>query len=287
MIPMSSADGNPELEGSRAPFMQHLQELRWRLWKAIVGIGLAAAISFLFHEQIYDFLTAPLYDSLKKLGVDQIVKARTIQGAFLFHFKTAILGGIFFGIPIVAYQLWQFVAPGLYKNERRIAIPFVVLSSVCFFGGGAFAYFLVLPEAYEFLLGYAVRTGPHAILPDITMEDYLGFTTKLLLAFSIVFELPVAVSFFSFIGLFTHRALLKFWRWSVVLSFVIAALLTPPDYVTQLMLAIPLNGLYGLSIGLAYLITVRRERRAAAADDDDDDDDDTPDDGDETALDVQ
>ncbi len=171
---MSSVEPETQLEDSRAPFMQHLQELRWRLWKALVGVAIAATVCFLFHDQIYDFLTAPLYDALKALEVEQVVKARTIQGAFLFHFKTAILGGIFFGIPIVAYQLWQFVAPGLYKNERKIAPPFVVMSTVCFVGGGSFAYFLVLPEAYEFLLGYAVRTGPHAILPDITMEDYLG-----------------------------------------------------------------------------------------------------------------
>jgi sec-independent protein translocase protein TatC len=263
-----------ELEDSRAPFMEHLQELRVRVWRALLGVVSAAVICFIFHDEIYRFLTEPLFVVLENRGLEKAVKFRTVTGAFMFHFKSAMLGGVFFGVPVVLHQLWQFVAPGLYKTERRLAIPFVVLSTGCFVGGGAFAYYWVLPEAFDFLLGYAIQDGDRMMLPDITVEDYLGFTTKLLLAFGIVFEMPVGIGFLSIIGLVTHRFLLKYWRYAVVSSFVLAAMLTPPDYITQTMLAVPLCALFGLSIGISYLITVRREAAQAALDDEDGDDDD-------------
>ena len=247
-----------ELEQSRAPFMEHLEELRWRLWRSILGVVGAAILCFMFHQELFNFLTDPLYTVLEKLNLDTQLKFRTIPGAFLFHFKTAILGGAFVGAPIVLYQLWQFVAPGMYKHEKKMAMPFVLMSTVCFAGGALFAYYFVLPQGFEFLIGYAVDTGPKRVVPDITIEDYLGFTTKLLLAFGIVFEMPVAVGFLSGIGLLTHHTMIQWWRWAVVSAFVVAALLTPPDYITQLMLAIPLLALYGLSIGIAYIITKRR-----------------------------
>lgn len=262
-----------ELEHSRAPFLEHLEELRWRLWRAILGVIAAAVVCFLFHDEIFVFLTKPLFQVLGDQGLDQQVKFRTIPGAFLFHFKTAILGGIFFGVPIVLYQLWQFVAPGLYKSEQRLALPFVFMSTVCFVGGGAFAYYLVLPQAFDFLIGYTISEGSAQMVPDITIEDYLGFTSKLLLAFGIVFEMPVAVSFFAGIGLITHRTLIRYWRWAVVCAFILGAMLTPPDYITQTMLAIPLMGLYGISIGLAWFITKSRgEPTDGDAEDEDEDD---------------
>ncbi|MCB9538309.1 MAG: twin-arginine translocase subunit TatC [Myxococcales bacterium] len=279
--PEASPTPSPEdeLEGSRAPFLDHLEELRWRLWKALVGVIAAGTVCYLFREEIFGFLTDPLFATLEKRHFEGAIKFRTVSGAFMFHFKTAILGGIFFGIPIVLYQGWQFVAPGLYKTERRVALPFVALSSICFVGGGAFAYYLVLPEAFDFLLGYAIDQGGRKMLPDITVEDYLGFTTKLLLAFGIIFEMPVAVGFLSAVGLVTHHVLIKYWRFAVVGAFIVGALLTPPDYVTQTMLAVPLCGLYGISIGIAWFFTKRRAEAAAALDAeyaDDPRDDDAP-----------
>lgn len=247
-----------ELEASRAPFLEHLEELRRRLWRAILGIVAAAAICFAFHDPIFVFLTDPLFEVLGARNLDQTMKFRTIPGAFMFHFNTAILGGIFFGIPIVLHQAWLFVAPGLYKHERKMALPFVVLSTLCFAGGGLFGYYFVLPEAFDFMIGYTITDGAHQMVPDITVEDYLGFTSKLLLAFGIVFEMPIAVGFLSALGLLTHHILLRWWRWAIVGAFVVGAILTPPDYVTQTMLAVPLVVLYGISIGIAYLITRAR-----------------------------
>ena len=260
-----------ELEASRAPFMEHLEELRWRLWRAVIGVLVASVVCYIFHKEIYQFLTKPLIDVLQAKNLPTGLKYRTVTGAFMFHFKTALLGGIFFGIPVVLWQFWGFVAPGLYKNERRLAIPFVVCSTLCFVGGGAFAYYIVMPYGFEFLLGYTVDSGPYQLQPDITVEDYLGLVTKFLLAFGVVFNMPVATTFLAGIGLFTHRTLIKFWRWFVVIAFVVAAMLTPPDWVTQILLAVPLIGLYGISIGIAYIITTRREARVDALDDDADD----------------
>ena len=257
---MSTAEdaGESELDESRAPFLEHLTELRWRLWRAIVGLFVAACICFMFHDYLYALLTAPLYEVLEAKELDTAVKFRTVHGAFMFHLKTAVLGGIFVAIPIILWQAWGFIAPGLYKHERRKAIPFVFLMSVCFIGGGVFAYQFVLPPAFDFLLSYGID-GPRRLVPDITIEDYLGFTTKLLLAFGLVFELPVGIGFMAMVGLVTHRGLIAFWRWAIVVAFVLGAMLTPPDYYTQIMLAGSLLTLYVVSIGVAYVITKSRE----------------------------
>lgn len=253
-----------ELEHTRAPFIEHLVELRSRLWKAVLGVFAAAVIAAFFYRDIYIFITDPLYAVLEANNLPQVMKFRTLSGAFLFHFKTSILAGVFFGVPVVLYQLWQFVAPGLYSTERKVVIPFVFMSSVCFIGGGLFGYHAVLPEAFDYLISFTVSEG-HQLLPDITIEDYLGFTTKLLLGFGLAFELPVAMGFFAAIGLVTHHLLLRVWRWAVVVIFIVAALLTPPDYITQIMMAVPLLALYGISIGVAFVFTRRRAAADAAA----------------------
>ena len=259
-----------ELDASRAPFLEHLAELRIRLWWAVVAIFLSACGCFIFADVLGSVIMEPIITALKAHGQSPTLASRTVQGGFLFSFKVAIIFGVFLSIPVVLFQVWQFIAPGLYKHERRFALPFVVLSTMCFAGGGFFAYYLVLPAVFDFLIGYSVEMGQSNLRLDITIEDSLGFITKLLLAFGLVFELPVAVAFLSWIGLVTHVGLLKFWRWAVVLAFILGALLTPPDLVSQLFLAVPLVTLYGISIGIAYILT--RRRQLSEPDDDDDPD---------------
>lgn len=256
------ADRAHELDHTRAPFMEHLVELRARLWKAILGLLGAAICCGFFYREIYVFVTDPLYQVLAQNDLPPVMKFRTLSGAFLFHFKTSLLAGAFFGMPIILYQFWRFVAPGLYRTERRIAFPFVVMTSVCFAGGGLFGYYAVLPEAFGYMISFTVAEG-HQLLPDITIEDYLGFTTKLLLGFGLAFEMPVAMGFFAAIGLVTHHTLIRMWRWAVVGIFILAALLTPPDYITQIMMAAPLLALYGVSIGVAWFFTQRGARGGA------------------------
>jgi sec-independent protein translocase protein TatC len=251
------------IDATRAPFLQHLEELRWRLWRAVVGVLIAGCISYYFHDQLYHFLTQPLYDTLARHKLEQAVKFRTIQGPFLFHMQTAVMGGIFFGLPYVMYQLWQFIAPGLYAKERRFVIPFVGFSTLFFVGGAAFCYFYVLPFGYDFFLDYAVTQGPHKLLPEINIEDYLDAVIKLLLAFGGIFEMPLLAAFLAGVGLITHRGMLRVWRYATVAAFVIGAVLTPPDVMSQIMMSVPLLGLYWLSIGVAWYITKRKERAAA------------------------
>lgn len=261
MSPPTPEQLDAELEPSRAPFLDHLDELRWRLWRALIGVVVGGVLCAFWYQEIYAFLTEPFFEVLKAKKLPDRMVFRTLTGVFMFQFKAAIFGGIILGLPVVLWQLWGFVAPGLYKHEQKLAYPFVIMSTVCFVGGAAFAYYLVLPQAFDFLLGYAIQGGPQKLTPDITIEDYFGFTVKVLLAFGIVFELPVAVAFLSGIGMITHRTLIHFWRWAIVTAFILAAVLTPPDYVTQLMLAVPLCVLYVISIGIAYSITSARGDR--------------------------
>jgi len=252
------------MEGSRAPFLEHLEELRRRLWRAVVGIILCAIGCYFFHEEIFFFLTRPLYEVMAARNLGDRLVYRSIGGVFAFHMQVAGLGGLFFGMPILLWQLWAFIGPGLHKREKVIVMPFVFATTLCFVGGAAFGYFLVLPDAYDFLLGYSIQYGPQKLVPDINIEDYLDFVVKLLLGFGIAFELPTIAAALALVGIITHRALIRMWRYAVVGIFIIAALLTPPDVMSQMLMAVPLLLLYGLSIGICYGITRRRERLQAA-----------------------
>ncbi len=254
---MQSKDG---LDTTEAPLMTHLEELRSRLWRAVLAVLLAGICCYGVHDALFNFLTRPLFYALKSLAFEPTISFRTMSGAFLFHFKTAAFCGLFVASPVLFYQLWRFVAPGLYLQERKALFLMSAASTACFIGGAAFAYFEVLTDVYRFLLGYAIVDGPSMQLrPDINIEEYLGFTLKLLCAFAAAFEMPVLVSLLAYCGLCTHRTLLKFWRYAMVLCFVLGAFLTPPDIISQLMLALPMIALYFISIGLAYLLTRRRE----------------------------
>ncbi len=249
-----------DLQSTEAPLVSHLAELRSRIIRGLIELVACSAVAYCFREQLFLILTDPLFAALRMQNLEETLTFRTLAGAFLFHFKAALVTGVFVASPFLFYELWQFVAPGLYKRERRAVMPLCIASSICFVGGALFAYFLVLPDTYAFLLGYAVDLGPQKMMPDINIEEYLGFTLKLLLAFGIAFELPVAVACLAQMGLVTHRTMVRFGRFAIVLAFVFGALLTPPDVISQLMLALPLAGLYGLSIGIAYLFSKRREK---------------------------
>jgi sec-independent protein translocase protein TatC len=249
------------MENSRAPLMEHLYDLRVCVVRSLIGVLSGAAICFLLFEPIYSLLTTPLYQALEALNLESALKFRTVQGAFLFHFKTSILGGFILGMPVILYQLWLFIAPGLYKKEKKLVIPFVAITSIFFFFGVYFCYIFVMPVAFEFFLSYTLQMDGRKLLPDITLEDYLSTFTKIIMAFGIVFETPIFLGFLTWIELITHTTLIYYWRWAVVGSFVIAALLTPPDYITQSLLALPLIFFYGLSIIIAWYITKRKEHQ--------------------------
>jgi sec-independent protein translocase protein TatC len=174
--------------------------------------------------------------------------------------SVALWAGVFVSSPFIFYQLWQFIAPGLYKRERKIAISFALLSGVFFVAGALFCFYGALPRLFEFFLGYNSRDLQS--LPNIT--EYLDLTRDSMLAFGVVFEMPLLIYFLAMIGMVTHRGLLKFGRWFIVLAFIIGAILTPgPDVMSQLTMALPMIALYFLSILPAWWVTARRERADA------------------------
>jgi sec-independent protein translocase protein TatC len=260
-----------ELEESRMPFLSHLRELRDRVRNAAIFFMLAFGVCWYFSKEIYTWLKAPLFNvwETEKLGVPHIVFGKLTE-PFWVDMSIGLWAGIFVASPFIFYQIWKFIAPGLYKRERKITVAFAIFSAVFFISGALFCYRFVLENLYGFLLDY----GDKELQPMIMMQDYLDLTRDMMLAFGAVFELPLLIYFLAMVGLVTHRSLWKFNRWFVVMAFVIGAILTPsPDVVSQIMMAGPMIILYNLSIVLAWRVTLKRERadkelraREAAAD---------------------
>ncbi len=219
------------------PFLHHLEELRWRLLKSFLAVVAAAIAAFYFSDQIVKFIIAPLGDT--KLYFNEVT------GSFYAYLKLSLLTGVLAASPIVFYQLWAFVSPGLYPKEKIKVLPLVTISAILFLTGAAFCYYAVLPYSLKFLLNFS----GDLLSPLITIGSYISFAGMLLLAFGICFQLPVAAYFLGRIGLINPAILRKGRRYAVILILIFAAILTPsPDIATQLMLAVPLYLLYELSI---------------------------------------
>jgi sec-independent protein translocase protein TatC len=250
-----------DLDDGRMPFMSHLRELRDRVRNAAIWFTLAFIVCWYFAEDIYAWLRQPLFNvwDVSKIGAPNVVFGRLTE-PFWVDMSIGMWAGIFVASPFIFHQLWGFIAPGLYKRERRIGITFALCSAAMFIAGALFCYYFVLENLYGFLIGY----GNGDLKPMIMMQDYLDLTRDMMLAFGAVFELPILIYFLALIGLVTHRGLWKFNRWFVVLAFIIGAILTPsPDAVSQCMMAMPMIILYNLSILLAWRVTAKRERKRA------------------------
>ncbi len=237
-----------ELAGTEQPFVTHLIELRDRLVKAMIAIAIAAAILFFFPGPgaLYDFLAAPLVAHLPK-GATLI--ATSVISPFMVPLKIMLMAAFLIALPVVLYQLWAFVAPGLYSHEKKLVLPLVISSTVLFFIGVAFCYFFVFGQVFAFIQGFAPKSITAA--PDI--EAYLSFVLTMFLAFGLAFEVPVAVVVLARMGVVSVDKLKSFRGYFVVLAFVIAAVVTPPDVVSQLALAIPMCLLYELGIWAAQI----------------------------------
>ena len=228
-------------ENEKLPFTAHLEELRQRLIKCFVAIGTGFILSYGFKEKLFDILTRPLI-SVMETGDKMIFTG--LPEAFFTYLKVSLLSGLMLAAPVIIYQFWMFVAPGLYHNEKRLLLPIIFLSSIFFVGGSLFGYFVVFPFGFKFFLGFASDT----IRPLPSMREYLSFSAKLLLAFGLVFELPLLITALARLGLVSVDFLKKNRKYALVLFFVGAAILTPPDVVTQIMMALPLMVLYEISI---------------------------------------
>ena len=241
-------DSEDELAGTEQPFVAHLMELRDRLIKALVAVGLVAAVLALYPGpgQLYDLLAAPL---VAHLPVGATMIATSVISPFMVPLKILMLAAFLIALPVVLYQVWAFVAPGLYSHEKRMVLPLVVSSTLLFFSGVAFCYFLVFGKVFAFIQSFAPKSITAA--PDI--EAYLGFVMTMFLAFGLAFEVPIAVVVLARIGVVTIQQLKDFRGYFIVLAFVIAAVVTPPDVVSQLALAIPMCFLYEVGIRAAGL----------------------------------
>lgn len=236
--------------------LEHLGELRSRLIKALIGLLPGTVLAWEFKEHLLRYLVAPLSAAWKQLGLGEpTIHFSNPVDMFVSYMKISVVCGFLASSPWVFYQVWAFIAPGLYKRERYLAIPFVLASTLCFTGGAFFGYEVVFPLGFETLLGMAGMLPGDVIRvqPTIMITEYMGFATRMLLAFGVVFEIPVVVTFLAMINVVNWKQLLRFGRWWVVIASIIAALLTPPDVGSQIMMLVPLVVLYFLSVGLAYL----------------------------------
>ena len=241
-------DETDELAGTEQPFVSHLIELRDRLIRAFLAIGIAFGILALYPGpgQLYDLLAAPLVSHLPQ-GATMI--ATNVISPFLVPLKITLLAAFMLALPVVLYQVWAFVAPGLYSHEKRLVLPLVISSTILFLVGVAFCYFFVFGQVFKFIQSFAPKSITAA--PDI--EAYLGFVMNMFIAFGAAFEVPVVVVVLARMGIVTVDKLKEFRGYFIVLAFVIAAVITPPDIVSQLALAIPMCLLYELGLWASKL----------------------------------
>lgn len=234
----------------------HLFELRKRLGISAISIVVAFFVMFYFHEFLLEWMIAPLNEALIEVGkksvhaAEGMVTTNQVGGAFFVALKVAFFSGIIVALPVILSQIWMFIAPGLYANEKKMLLPFIFGGTSMFAIGVAFAYYIVTPFGFDFLITF----GSFKFTPLINIEDYVGFFTKIMFGFGLAFELPVFAYFLGLLGLVDDRQMKNFFKYAVIIIFVVAALLTPPDILTQLLMAGPLIILYGISILLVRMV---------------------------------
>lgn len=235
------------------PFLEHLEEFRNRIIKAIIGVIIGAVICLIFSKQLLNVLLWPT----TRVDMPIDIQVLKVQGMFIVTLEIAFFGGILVSLPFLLYQVWMFIAPGLYRNEKRYIPRVIASATLLFLTGVAFAYFLIFPFALEFFLGLA----PETVQTNIAIDFYISFIIRLLVIFGVVFQLPIMSYFLSKMGIITPVFMRKHRRHSIVIIFVMAALFTPPDPFTQVMLAIPLILLYEISIYISYLVHKSKKNR--------------------------
>ena len=251
-----AGEGEEDEGGKPMTFWEHLEELRVRLIRSMAALVIGCGVAWAFHVRLLDVLVVPYEHAWHAAGLagDATINQSAPTAGFFALVKLALIGGAAVAAPVVFYQLWAFVAPGLYAREKKYVIPFVGFSSVLFVGGGWFAWRVAIPLSFRYFLSLANEggTGHVTITPLFMIGEYIDFCLHVMLGFGLAFELPMLLLFLSIAGVINYLTLLRFGRWFIFGAFVLAAVLTPPDVVSQLVMAIPLCLLYALSIGLVY-----------------------------------
>jgi len=248
----------------------HIAELRKRLGISVLSLISMFFVMFYFHEPILEWMVAPLNHALAEVGKVSVhaqngmVTTSQVGGAFFVALKVSFFAAILGALPIILAQIWMFIAPALYANEKKMIIPFILGGTIMFGLGVLFAYYIVTPFGFDFLITF----GSFKFTPLINIEDYVGFFTKIMFGFGVAFELPVFAYFLALLGMINDKQMIAFFKYAVIIIFIVAALLTPPDVLTQLLMAGPLIILYGLSI-----LIVRMVNPAPEEEEDEDDED--------------
>ena len=245
-------------DDSRMPVMEHLKELRTRLIRSLLGLIAGFVVAYLIVDQLFAALTYPI----REVSHNRVLLIGTGVGeAFFTKIKVALIAALFIASPVILHEIWKFIAPGLYETERRMAKPFVLFATLFFVLGGYFCWAVVFKVGYAFFLGQYASIG---VTPTIRISEYLAFSSKLLLAFALTFEMPIFAFFFTKLGMIDYKMMLGYWRYAILAIFIVSAALTPPDMISQFLLAIPLLALYALSVGVAWMFRLKPDEKPAA-----------------------
>jgi sec-independent protein translocase protein TatC len=257
ITPPAAIEATPEQ--ARMSLIEHLQELRTRLIRAFIAIGVGFILAYAIADPLFHMLTWPI----REVSGGKVLLIGTGVGeAFYTKIKVALIAGLFIASPVVFYEIWKFIAPGLYETERKMAKPFVFFATLFFVLGGYFCWAVVFKVGYAFFLSQYASIG---VTPTIRISEYLAFSAKLLLAFALTFEMPIFAFFFTKLGMIDYKMMFGYWRYAVLGIFIVSAALTPPDMVSQFLLAIPLLLLYAISVGVAWMFRIAPAEKPASS----------------------
>ena len=237
--------------------IEHLQELRTRLIRAFIAVAVGFILAYAIADPLFHMLTWPIREVS---GGHVLLIGTGVGEAFYTKIKVALIAGLFIASPVVFYEIWKFIAPGLYETERKLAKPFVFFATIFFVLGGYFCWAVVFKVGYAFFLSEYASIG---VTPTIRISEYLAFSAKLLLAFALTFEMPIFAFFFTKLGMIDYKMMFGYWRYAVLGIFIVSAALTPPDMVSQFLLAIPLLLLYAISVGVAWMFRIQPVEKPA------------------------